>query len=64
LKEKLNSDGNEIYRYQQNKQLYLVYMSMEIQFLAWDWHKNVSDEEHVSSSPDDNDVFFELDCYT
>jgi hypothetical protein len=30
LKEKLNSDGNKIYRYQQNKQLYLDYMSMTV----------------------------------
>jgi hypothetical protein len=51
LKEKLNSDGNKIHQYQQNKQLHLFsndlkkrpqHMSMEIQFLAWDWHKHVS----------------------
>jgi hypothetical protein len=32
-------------------------MSMEIQFLAWDWYKNVSGSKL-------NDVFFELDRYT
>jgi len=50
LKEKLNSDGNKIHQYQQNKQLHLFqmikkkpqHMLMEIQFLAWDWYKHVS----------------------
>jgi hypothetical protein len=54
LKEKLNSDGNKIHQYQQNKQLHLFqmikkktqHMLMEIQFLAWDWYKHVSGSTH------------------
>jgi len=51
LKESLNSDSQQFYQYQQNKQSPLTithwtqkrpwHMALEIQVLAWDRHKNV-----------------------
>ena len=54
LKEGSNSDGHQFYKYQQNEQSPLILteltstkknprqMTMEIQILAWDRHKNAA----------------------